>query len=289
MWKRCACLLSLFLIVVMGLPAAEREGRFDWPQWRGQKRDGISPETGLLQKWPENGPSLAWQVKGLGAGYSSVSVAGGRIYTMGERVDAENPKATEQGYVICRDERTGKELWGRRVAERYGDGGPRCTPTVDGDRVYALSPHGDLVCLDAATGAERWHKSLPKDFGGQVGGWHYSESPLVDGDKLVCTPGSKEATLLALDKMTGETIWKSRVPQGDSAAYSSIIVADVNGQREYIQFLGRGVVGIAARDGEFLWRYDRPANGTANCSTPVYNHDRVFAASGYGTGGGLAK
>jgi outer membrane protein assembly factor BamB len=291
MWKRCACLLSLVFLAV-AVVAAEREssaGRYDWPQWRGQKRDGTSAETGLLKDWPDKGPRLVWTAKGLGDGYSSVSVAAGHIYTMGDRKDRQSTRSEVEGYVICLDERTGKELWATRVSKRYSDGGPRSTPTVDGDRVYALSPLGDLVCLDAATGREHWHKSLPDDFRGQVGGWHYSESPLIDGDKLVCTPGGKEATLVALDKKTGDTIWKAKVPQGDAAAYSSIIVADVDGQREYIQFLGRGLVGVAATDGEFLWRYDRPANGVANCSTPVYDHDRVFAASAYSTGGGLAR
>ncbi len=285
MWKRCACLLSFLLLV--GTTSA---GPFDWPQWRGPKRDGISPETGLLPDWPAKGPPLAWQIHGLGQGYSSVSVARGRIYTMGDRVDPRNPQARKQEYVICLDEKNGKDLWATRVAEPYGDGGPRCTPTVDGDRVYALSPQGNLVCLDARTGKEIWHKSLPKDFGGHVQtSWAYCESPLVDGERLVCTPGGKEATLLALDKRTGATIWKARVPQGDGAAYSSVIIGDVDGQKEYIQFLGHGVVGVSADDGTFLWRYDRPANGTANCSTPIYHDHLVFAASGYGTGGGAAR
>src|SRR5947208_1293375 len=152
MCKRCACLIVLSLFAGGSLLAAEREasaGRYDWPQWRGPNRDGISPQTGLLKDWPEKGPPLAWQVKGLGRGYSSVSVARGHIYTMGDRVDPKNPKAPMKGYVLCLDERTAKEVWATRVAEPYGDGGPRCTPTVDGDRIYALSPHGDLVCLDA--------------------------------------------------------------------------------------------------------------------------------------------
>jgi outer membrane protein assembly factor BamB len=292
MWQRCACLLIACIFIVPSLPAADKRapGRYDWPQWRGPNRDGISPETGLLQKWPKAGPALAWKATNLGTGYSSVSVAAGRVYTMGDRSNPRNPKAKEQEYVICLDEHSGKELWATRISEPYSDHGPRCTPTVDGERVYALSPHGDLVCLDATTGKERWGKSLPRDFHGRVQtNWAYCESPLIDGDKLVCTPGGKEATLIALDKRTGATVWKAHVPQGDGAAYSSIITADVDGQRQYIQFLGHGVVGVAAKDGKYLWRYDRPANGTANCSTPVYDQQRVFAASGYGTGGGLAK
>ncbi|HLN26465.1 MAG TPA: PQQ-binding-like beta-propeller repeat protein, partial [Gemmataceae bacterium] len=148
----------------------------------------------------------------------------------------------------------------------------------------------DLVCLEVATGKTHWHKNLQRDFGGRMmSGWGYSESPLVDGDKLIVTPGGSKATLVALDKKNGDALWSAHVPQGDGAAYSSVIVGAVGSQREYIQFLGKGVVGVSAEDGKFLWRYDRPANGTANCSTPIFHDNAVFAASGYGTGGGLAR
>jgi prepilin-type processing-associated H-X9-DG protein len=192
------------------------------------------------------------------------------------------------------EEATGNELWHARVAEAnhnigYSEG-PRCTPTVDGDLLYALGTSGDLVCLDIAQGREHWRKNLAKDFQGHMmSGWGYSESPLIDGDKVIATPGGSEATLVALNKKTGELIWKSRVPEGDGAAYSSVIRAQLRGGTEYVQFLGQGVVGVAAADGRFLWRYNKPANGTANCSTPVAWDDCVFAASGYGTGGGLVR
>jgi outer membrane protein assembly factor BamB len=261
----------------------------DWPQWRGVHRDAVSTEKGLLQQWPEKGPPVAWKATGLGAGYSQISVARGRVFTMGERRAPKNPQGPEATFVIALDEKTGKELWATRIGDRHGDGGPRSTPTVDGDRVYALSPNGDLLCADFATGKPRWRKSLPRDFGGQVGGWAYCESVLIDGDRLVCTPGGQKATLLALDKKTGKPIWKAEVPGGDQAEYSSIVIADVNGQKQYIQFMHRGVVGLKAEDGTFLWRYDHPANGTANCSTPVYHAGRVFAASAYGRGGGQAR
>jgi outer membrane protein assembly factor BamB len=143
--------------------------------------------------------------------------------------------------------------------------------------------------VDAATGQRRWGKNLVKDFGGQVGGWNYSESVLIDGDRLICTPGGKTATLVALEKLTGATVWKARVPEGDRAEYSSVVKADVGGEQQYIQFLRYGVVGVKADDGTFLWRYKHPANDTANCSTPIYQDGRVFAASAYGTGGGLAR
>ncbi len=134
----------------------------------------------------------------------------------------------------------------------------------------------------------RWHKNLIKDFGGQPGGWKYSESPLIDGDKLLCTPGGNKATLLALNKTTAETIWKALVPNGGGAAYSSIVAADVDGQRQYIQFLGGGVVGVTADEGKFLWRYTKPSAGI-NCSTPLYHDQCVYAAASYSKGGGLVK
>lgn len=270
-----------------GVPRAAADFKprdFDWPQWQGRDRTAVSKEGDLLPDWPKGGPKLAWQIKGLGEGYSTPTIACGRILTMGNRGKTE--------FVIALAEADGGELWSAPVgavrANGGGYAGPRCSPTVDGDRVYALGLNGDLLCLDVETGKEQWRKDLRKDFAGSVGGWGYSESPLIDGDRLLCTPGGKTATLVALDKKTGDLLWKGPVPQGDGAHYSSIIAAEVNGEREYIQFLSGGVVGLAG-DGRFLWRYNKPANGTANCSTPIFHDNSIFAASGYGTGGGLAR
>ena len=274
------------LILVLGclLASSAFSSEFDWPQWQGAARDAKSKETGLLKDWPKEGPPLAWQVKGLGDSYSSPSIAKGRIFTMSNR------EKTEQ--VLCLDENGGKELWAAPLGPAKGGGGypgPRCTPTVDGDLLYAEGCGGTLVCLQVSDGKEVWRKELRKDLGGRVGGWEYSESPLVDGDKLIVTPGGKKSTLAALNKKTGETLWVAVVPEGDAAQYSSPIAADVEGTRQYIQFLAGGVVGVSAADGKFLWRYNKPANGTANCSTPIYSDGHVFAASSYGNGGGLAK
>lgn len=268
----------------LAVPLPPAPAPFDWPQWQGVDRTAVSRETGLLQDWPEDGPPLAWKASGLGDGFSTPSIASGRIFAMGNRGKTE--------YVVCLDEKDGKELWATPLGTARGGGGdpgPRCTPTVDGPRLYALGRGGILICLETATGKEVWRKDFRKDFGGQVGGWEYSESPLVDGDKLICTPGGKKATLAALDKKTGETVWQAAVPDGDRAEYASVIAADVAGTRQYIQFLGSGVVGVAAADGKYLWRYNNPANTTANCSTPIFADGHIFAASGYGTGGGLAK
>jgi outer membrane protein assembly factor BamB len=195
--------------------------------------------------------------------------------------------------VLALSESRGRLLWSRALGPvRSGGGGypgPRCTPAVNGGCVYALGLNGDLVCLDAATGRRHWRKNLARDYGGRPGRWGYSESPLIDGRRLVCTPGGRRATLVALDRKTGRTLWKSAVPGGDRAAYASVVAVEVDGRRQYVQFLSGGVVGVAADSGGYLWRYNRPANGTANCATPVASGRYVLAASSYGAGGGLAR
>ncbi|HEY7315842.1 MAG TPA: PQQ-binding-like beta-propeller repeat protein [Gemmataceae bacterium] len=282
----CAAPLVALLVFVSAFtaaPAARRQN-FDWPQWQGQDRTAVSHEKGLLGDWSKEGPPLLWKADNLGGAFCTPSVARGRVFGMGFRGKDE--------VVWALDEKTGQELWSVKIADAnkgvgYNEG-PRCTPTVDGDRLYVLGLGADLVCMKTENGDEVWRKNLRKDFNGSVGGWGYSESPLIDGNKLLCTPGGKKSTLIALDKQTGELIWTGVVPQGDQAHYSSIIAANVDGQRQYIQFLRGGVVGLSG-DGKFLWRYDHPHNGTANCSTPLYRDGHVFAASSYGTGGGLAK
>jgi outer membrane protein assembly factor BamB len=289
-WAWCFPLILAAAGVLAGAgPTDFRLHAFDWPQWQGPERNAISHEMGLLRSWPKEGPPLVWKATELGGGFSTPSVAGGRIFGMGYR---KTDQADDE-VVWALNERTGEELWRTPIAPAnrkvgYGEG-PRCTPAVDGERLYALGVSGDLVCLEVATGKLVWHHNLVKDFGGSIPGWGYSESPLVDGDKVIATPGRKKATLVALNKKTGDTLWTSQVPEGDGAGYSSAIVADVPGQRQYVQFLGRGVVGVAADDGRFLWRYDHPANSTANISTPIFHDGCVFAASAYGKGGGLVK
>jgi outer membrane protein assembly factor BamB len=190
------------------------------------------------------------------------------------------------------NESDGKEVWKTRIAAKGRGGydqGPRCTPTVDGDVLYVLGMDGDLVCLETASGKEVWHKHLVKDFKGRVGGWRYCESPVVDGDRLLVTPGGNENTIVALDKKTGERIWGSKVPSDTEAAYSSIVVADVGGRKEYIQFLSKHVVGIDAKDGKYLWTYGSDRFPGIVCSTPIYHDGQVYAAASYGKGGGSAR
>jgi outer membrane protein assembly factor BamB len=259
-----------------------------WPQWHGPDRNGISPDTGLLKKWPDGGPALAWKCSGLGGGFSGVSIADGRIYSMGDR--------DGQQVLHARELEGGKELWALRVGDPWSNySGPRCTPAIDDDRVYALGTHGDLVCADAASGKEIWRKSLPRDFGGKMHSvWGFSESPLVDDDKVLCTPGGPQAGIVALDKKTGATIWASTIPPlgdkgGDGAAYASIVIGNGCGVKQYVQLMGRGVVGVAADNGQFLWGYNRIANNTANIPTPLVKDDFVFCSTGYGTGAALVR
>jgi outer membrane protein assembly factor BamB len=260
----------------------------DWPQWRGPQRDGVSKETGLLKEWPKEGPPLAWKVKGLGGGYSGPSVAGGLLFGMSYRAGNE--------VVWALDEKDGKEKWATPIGPAAknigspGQEGSRCTPTVDGELVYALGTDGELVCLKAADGKEVWRKNLKKDFGGRyMARWAYCESPLIDGDKLICTPGGKDATVVALDKKTGEVIWKTQVPDGNGAGYASPIVIESAGHRQYVHFLEGGLAGIDAASGKLLWRSNKGANRVANCATPIFSDDTVMAASAYGGGGVLVK
>jgi outer membrane protein assembly factor BamB len=260
----------------------------NWPQWRGPERDGISQDTGLLQQWPAEGPRLIWQISDLGDGFSTPAVVDDRIYLISN-------EGHDNEFVQALDVEDGEQIWAQRIGVvGHPDQDPpypgaRSTPTVDGELLYALGSDGDLVCMETENGKIRWQKHLRRDFGGEFGEWAYSESPLVDGDTLVCTPGGEDATLVALNKHTGDVIWKAQVPEGDEAAYSSVVIANAGGRKQYLQFLENGLVGIDADTGKLLWRYDRTAqNSPANIPTPVSKDGFVYSASGRG-GGGLVQ
>src|SRR5436309_2734273 len=272
----------LACVLLAGGGAAAASG---WPQWRGPDRTGVSAETGLLKTWPKEGPPLAWKATGLGGGYSTPSVAGGRVFLMGSQGDDE--------YVTALGERDGRRLWSTRVG-RVGENrgpkypGPRSTPTVDGELLYTLGSDGDLVCAETATGKVRWRHHLVKEFKGNPGIWAYAESVLIDGDRLVCTPGGPVATMLALDKHSGAVVWKMAMESANGADYASITVAEVGGVRQYVQFLGTGVIGVAADDGRLLWRY-RGNLGGAHAAAPIFHDGCVFtSASGTEGAGGDA-
>jgi outer membrane protein assembly factor BamB len=257
----------------------------DWPQWRGPQRNGISRETGLLSQWPEEGPKLLWRIEVLGDGYSTPAVVGDRLYLMSNKDDEE--------FVHALSVKDGAEIWSIRIGKVGANRGPqypgaRSTPTMDGELFYALGSDGDLACLERASGNIRWQKNLRDDFGGLRGNWAYAESPLIDGEKLIVTPGGAEATLAALDKKSGEVIWKSAVPGGDEAAYASAIIVETDGVKQYVQFLQKGLVGVDAKTGKFLWRYGRTAQDSpANIPSPVAQDGMVYSASNRGGGGSV--
>ena len=419
-----AVLRSLALaLCAAGLIDGALSAEFDWPQWQGPDRTAHSKETGLLKEWPQAGPPIAWKSTGLGGGDSTPSISGGRIYGMSHRGEDE--------VVWALSEKDGKELWAVRIGPAFTTSwhqskeGPSATPTVDADRLYVLGLAGNLVCLRAGDGNILWQRSLMADFGGRMPMWSYRESPLVDGDRVIATPGGEAVSMVALNKLNGEVVWKALVPEkagqppqtrsenrpnvietdpvlssldqdhnrqisteelagaptvlltldknqdgkltedevappsaaaaanpgrrrpqglirmmkshsamdadGDGvlsaaelknsavalrkidanrdgkltedevgmkhfgpqdtgAGYSSAIVVDFGGRRQYVQFLATTVAGVSATDGRLLWRYDKPANGMKlNISTPIHHEGHIFAASAYGAGGGLAK
>ncbi len=253
----------------------------DWPQWRGPNRDGLSQETGLLPSWPPGGPPLLWKATGLGAGYSTVAVDRGRIFTLGASSEIE--------YLIALDVRTGKEIWRARIGRRYensrGDG-PRGAPTVDGTRVYALGGNGDLVAADAATGKLVWHVNLLERFSAGNISWGISESPLVLSDRVLVNAGGRGGSLVALRKDDGSTLWAA---ESDEAGYSSAVVAEIRGVRQAVFFTGERVVGARVDDGSVLWSYRRVSNRTANVATPIVRGNFVFVSSDYGTGCALLE
>ncbi|HYG75516.1 MAG TPA: PQQ-binding-like beta-propeller repeat protein [Planctomycetota bacterium] len=270
-----AALRTLLLLVLINISAFGGEG--DWPQWRGPKRDGLSTETGLLKQWPAAGPPLAWRATGVGAGFSSVSVSGGKVFTMGD---------VQGNSCIIALDLSGKVLWTAKVGGVGGGGGypgTRCTPAISGDVVIGMSQYGEIVCVHGKTGAEVWRKHMEKDFGGKMmSGWGYSESPLIDGELVILTPGGPKGTVLALKKTTGELVWRT-ADYKDAAAYSSVVPAEIGGVPQYLQLTGQSVAGIGAKDGKLLWRADR-AGATAVISTPIYHEGLVYVTSGYGVG-----
>ena len=279
----CLCVSGVFFARSADMAASTS----DWPQWRGPERNGTSPESGLLKQWPAEGPKLLWQVHDLGDGYSTPAVVGNRIYLM-SNIGMENE------FVQALSTQDGKPVWTTRVGNV---GNPnqnppyakaRSTPTLDGQFIYALGSDGDIACLELRSGKIRWQKNIRKEFGGQPGDWAYAESPLVDGDLVVVTPGGAEATMVALNKKTGALIWKSAIPGGDSAGYASAVVVQSGGRKQYVQLLSKGLVGVDAKTGEFLWRNKEAAKGPAQYFTPVARGEYVYGGA-LGVGGVLVQ
>lgn len=281
MQARLWTVVALGILALGGSTATQTPEPTEWFQWRGPNRDGISTETGLLQAWPKGGPPQAWRTTGAGNGYSSFSSSGGRLYTLGARANVE--------YVMAFDRATGKKVWeyqnGRRYQNDRGDG-PRSTPTIEGDRLYVLGGSGDLTCLDNATGKRIWSINLVQKFGGVNPYWGYSESPLIVGDRILVNAGGSRASIVAIAKADGATLWQSH---NDEAGYSSPMLMRTGSLNHVIFFTGARTLAVDPRDGRLLWSYNKVSNGTANIATPIVRGTRVFFSSDYGTGAALLE
>lgn len=291
-------MLRTMLLMLLALPFATAA---DWPQYRGPKRDGASADTGLLQTWPKEGPRLLWTFAECGVGYAGPAIVGDRLFLAGGRGPDE--------FLFALDLQASppKELWSAKIGPLFTwkgnswNAGTNVSPTTDGERVYVLGGFGDLLCVEAATGKELWRTNLPRDLGGAVNpigggleeptplGWGYSAAPLLDGDKLICTPGGKKGLLAALDKKTGKLLWQSK-EVAEEASYSSPMLAEIGGVKQIVQVVNKGLVGIAAADGKLLWSYNRsPAYEDVAIATPLVKGDLIYASVGFNEGCDLIK
>ena len=278
-------------LVCLGVTLGDRavQAQSDYPMWRGANRDAHAPDCPIATDWKAHPPRLLWKTEGLGKGFASVSISNGRLLTTGNTPDSQS--------VIAVDIATGEVAWTSKItdeAPKHGYEGSRSTPAIDGDRCYVVGSNGEVACLDMADGKIRWMRNFKEWNGRMMSGWGFSESPLVDGEHVLCTPGGPDAMMVCLDKMTGKEIWRSAIPSSaeggkPGAGYSSIIVSEAAGVKQYVTLVGRGVIGVRASDGTLLWGYSRVANGTANIPTPIAVGDYIFCSSGYGTGSALLK
>jgi len=277
--------LLMASMVLIAVPADAK----DWPQFRGPERDGKSTETGVIHSWEQKAPELLWTGDGMGGGYAAVAVVGDRIYTTGDLKDGQG--------VVAVDTTNGKVLWSTVLTEgnpKHGYQGARCTPTVSGDHLWVTTSNGIIACL-TTEGKLLWKKDFNEVWGGRMmSSWGFAESILIDGDTAVCTPGGPDAMMVALDKATGKELWKCKPPEfgkngKDGAGYSSVVISMAAGVKQYVQMTGRGLIGVRASDGKFLWGYDHTANNVANISMPVIVGQNVFSSSAYGAGSGMVK
>ncbi|MFM8469261.1 MAG: PQQ-binding-like beta-propeller repeat protein [Limisphaerales bacterium] len=274
------CLSVCLILVALASPVAAQDS-FDWPQWRGPKRNGVSAEKGFLTSWPKDGPPRVWAAK-VGVGFSSVSVAAGRLYTMGNVSDVD--------HVMCLDTTSGKLVWDYKypctAADPNGYPGPRCTPTVDGNLVFTVSRNGHLLCMNAANGALVWSKRIIDDFAGFIPQWGFAGSPLVEGELLILETGASGRSVVALEKKSGRVVWAN----GNLAAgYSSPIAFDLARDRAVAVFSAGGLTGRAVSNGRVLWHFNWRTSYDVNAATPVIFEDKIFISSGYGSGCALLQ
>ena len=263
-------------LILLACAFATTASALDWPQWRGPDRNDLSQEKGLLKEWPPAGPKQVWIYKNAGVGYAGPAVVGGRLFTLGTRDGKE--------VLLALDAEKGTEQWVHPLSgildNKWGDG-PRSTPSVEAGKVYTLSGPGTLACVNAADGKEIWNTSM-SEVGGKVPTWGYTESPLVDGDQVVVTPGGEKGAIAAYDKATGKLRWQSK-EFTDGAQYSSIVSATINGEKQYVQLTMQSIVGISAKDGALLWRHGFPGR-VAVIPTPIVRDNQVYVTAGYKIG-----
>jgi outer membrane protein assembly factor BamB len=281
---------SVYVALCVGLIVSPA-GAADWPTFRGPARTGVAPDTDLVERWPEEGPPLLWQTAGVGRGYASLAIAGERIFSLGDDLSTADD---DDEYLTCFDRGTGRQLWKTKTGGPWTEGQPnwqssRSTPTVDGDKVYVITPFGQLMACAVADGRELYRVDLKAQFGGTKGdAWGYSESVTIDGDRLYCTPGGEQATMIALDKKTGRPIWTCAVPGDRGAGHASIVMTTVGGRKVCVQTTAGGALGVDARTGTLLWTYPIDKT-TAVIPTPIVRDDLVFFAAGYKRGGALLR
>ncbi len=279
MRKRTVLLGAAFALLLPAIGHA-----VDSPQFRGADRTGVFQEAGLLKSWPEAGPALAWTAKGLGKGYSSVSVVGGKVYTTGRCED-------ETGVILIFNEGTGaleQTLpYGRESVEEQAPGS-RATPTIVDGRLYLMSGLGVVYCFDLAKGGKIWEVNVLERFGAKNIMWQLAESVLVDGDKVICTPGGTEALVAALNKNTGETVWATKGLE-DRASYCTPIIANHNGHRILLTGTGRHIIGVDSDSGKLLWSFAHKVPWDIHAVTPVYSNGLVYYTGGDGVGGGALE
>lgn len=267
---------KLLLAIIVTTPSVACAA--DWPQLRGPERNGVSPETGLKDKW-ETPPKLLWKTENLGVGYAGVVTKGDLVCMIGDHDGRTN--------LFGLGAKDGKVRWTVSLGKAYSKEsypGPRCTPTIDGNYLYVLTPYGVVVCMELDSQKLVWVKGLFQEFQGQSPGWGYAESPLVDGDRLICTPGGPKAGLVAFDKKTGKEIWRTELsfptPQQTWAGYSSVMVSNAGGVRQYVQLMDRGLVGVDAETGKLLWNYDGDTtNSGSNMLTALVHGDYLWVAN----------
>jgi outer membrane protein assembly factor BamB len=269
--------IAVALAAAVGSPAPAA----DWPHFRGPDNDGTSSETGLLESWPEGGPNVLWK-KDLGGGFSGISVSDGQLYTM---FDLE-----QETFVASFDAATGEQVWrfgaGKAWKDRQGDG-PRSTPTVDGDTVYAVTATGMLYALSSDEGIVRWERNLKDEYGAKIPQWGMSTSPVVAGGFLLLEVGGTNALMVALNKKNGREVWRAG---SGKAGYSTPVVIDVNGVTQAVFFTAKAIYSVALKTGEIYWEQPWKTSWDVNAAMPVFiAPDLLFVSSGYDTGSAMLR